>query len=346
MKLLLITQTVDRDDTDLGFFHTWIKKIAGQVDTLTVICLKKGDYDFPLNVNVLSLGKEEGTSRFVYLFRFYRYIFSERKHYDHVFVHMNPEYLILGGFFWRLSRKKVLLWYTHKAVNFKLRLAEKIATKIFTASKESFRLPSKKVEVLGHGIDVDLFSNISDTRKNNSVRLMCVGRISLVKDLETVILGFHKVVEKHPERALVLDIIGEPITVADQEYKKVLEELIQRLNLSDKLRFIGGKKYHEMAKEYAASDILVHTSKTGSMDKVVLEALASGLRVISSSEAYEGFDGLLERFPANNSGALFITLEKMLSADILTRNQKAVEFIESHFSLDRVLTRIVAYFDS
>ena len=345
MKLLIITQTVDRNDHNLGFFHTWIKKIAGQVEQLTVICLRKGDYDLPSNVKVLSLGKEDRVSRLAYIFRFYHYIFSERKHYDDVFVHMNPEYVILGGLFWRLSKKKILLWYTHKSVNFRLRLAEKLATKIFTASKESFRLSSKKVEVTGHGIDVDFFSSALHTQERKSLRFMCVGRISLVKDLETVILAFHKMKKGSHEFSVTLDIIGEPITTADREYKNVLEELIQKCDVSDTVHFVGGRTYTEMAKEYARSDVLIHTSRTGSVDKVVLEALASGLQVITSSEAYGALGDMVERFPANSPEALSVALEKSLSAGILTRNQKAASFVKSHFSLDRILNRIVAYFE-
>lgn len=344
MKLLLITQTVDRNDHNLGFFHTWIKKIAGQVEKLTVVCLRKGDYDLPSNVTVLSLDKEDHVSRLVYMFRFYRYIVSERKNYDHIFVHMNPEYVILGGLFWRLSKKKILLWYTHKAVNFRLRLAEKFATKIFTASAGSFRLPSEKTEVVGHGIDVDFFSNALHTQERKSLRFICVGRISPVKDLETVILAFHKMTKGPHELPVTLDIIGEPITPADREYKKVLEELIRKCNLSDTVHFVGGSAYAEMAKEYARSNMLIHTSRTGSVDKVVLEALASGLHVLTSSEAYGALGDMVQRFPANSPEALSAALEKSLSAGILTRNQKAFEFVKNRFALDQVVDRIVAYF--
>lgn len=58
MRLLIVTQKVDRDDDLLGFFHQWICEFAKHCDFVTVICLEKGEYALPANVRILSLGKE------------------------------------------------------------------------------------------------------------------------------------------------------------------------------------------------------------------------------------------------------------------------------------------------
>ena len=111
MRLLITTQILDKNDTNLGFFHTWIEKLAAKVEQVYVICLKKGNYDLPKNVTVMSLGKEQGSvSSLKYAIRFYRCLWGLRGKYDNVFVHMNPEYTILAGWYWRLTGKKVLLW--------------------------------------------------------------------------------------------------------------------------------------------------------------------------------------------------------------------------------------------
>ena len=147
MKLLILTQKVNKNDAILGFFHRWIEEFSKHCDKLTVICLKKGEYDLPDNVKVLSLGKEGGVSRLKYIFRLYKYIWQERKNYDFVFVHMNVEYVVLCGILCKLLRKKIGLWYMHKSVTWKLRLAEKLSNTIFTATKESFRLKSDKLKI-------------------------------------------------------------------------------------------------------------------------------------------------------------------------------------------------------
>jgi hypothetical protein len=123
MKLLICTQTVDSQDSNLAFFVRWIEEFAKHVDSVTVICLQKGAYDLPANVKVVSAGKERGTPRIVRWFTILRYCITLRNSYDTVFVHMNPEYLLLAGWLWRLWGKKTALWYTHASVDTKLRIA-------------------------------------------------------------------------------------------------------------------------------------------------------------------------------------------------------------------------------
>jgi hypothetical protein len=157
MKLLICTQKVDSEDPILGFFHEWINEFAEHCEKLIIICLEKGESDLPENVQVLSLGKEEGINSFKYIFRFYKYIWKYRQNYNAIFVHMNPEYICLGGIFWRIWRKKVSLWYMHRKVDLKLKFAEKLTNMVFSGTKASFKLKIKKLKVTGHGIDLDIF---------------------------------------------------------------------------------------------------------------------------------------------------------------------------------------------
>ena len=76
--------------------------------------------------------------------------------YDIVFVHMNPEYIVIAGTLWRLMSKKIALWYMHKSVNLKLRIAV-FSQILFYRVCRGFRLPTKKLHVMGHGIDTDFF---------------------------------------------------------------------------------------------------------------------------------------------------------------------------------------------
>lgn len=79
MKLLICTQTVDREDPVLGFFCSWIAEFAKRCEKVTVICLKEGAHTLPNNVVIYSLGKERGaTSRLKYATRFWKLIRRER----------------------------------------------------------------------------------------------------------------------------------------------------------------------------------------------------------------------------------------------------------------------------
>lgn len=344
MKLLVITQKVDKDDSNLGFFHVWLQKLSEQVDHLYVICLQEGSNTLNKDkVTILSLGKETGASKLKYVWRFYKHIWKLHSSYDGVFVHMNPEYAILGGPFWRLWRKKVLLWYTHKAVNARLWLAEKFVTKIFTASKESFRLPSKKVEVAGHGIPVEMFAEQREKLLPPDFCLLSVGRITPSKDLETTVRGTAEIQKQISN--ILLSVVGESVTLSDQKYKEKILVLSQELGVRFGIRD-GKRRYEEMPGIFQRYHLLVHTSNTGSMDKVVLEALAAGRFVVTSSEAYQHLDGsgFVFWFPSGDYQELAKTIEKIYKDGIVVPNQKAIEYVRKNHNLDMLIGKILAYF--
>ncbi|MFA5987825.1 MAG: glycosyltransferase family 4 protein, partial [Candidatus Paceibacterota bacterium] len=289
-KILICTQKVDRKDPILGFFHRWIEEFAKSCDRVTVICLQKGEYNFPKNVEILSLGKEGGRSRLKYLFNFYKYIWEKRKDYDAVFVHMNPEYIILGGLPWKVMGKRITLWYAHGKVNLKLRVAEKITDVAFASSASGFRLNSKKLKIVGQGIDTNVFfpSDFCGTGKNGNGQKKIVfgnvGRISKAKHIDEMVDSVSKALADVNWR---LDIVGEAVTKEDGEYFSALKEKYVDLIKNERVRFLGTKTQAELPDFYRSLNFFVNFGGTGSMDKVALEAMACGAPVVSSNEAYK-----------------------------------------------------------
>lgn len=284
MKLLILTQKLDKSDPILGFFHRWVEEFSKHCDQVIVICLEKGEYNLPANVAVHSLGKEAGESRFKYIFNFYKLIFQERKNYETVFVHMNPEYVVLGGWLWRAWHKKIILWYTHKAVNLKLKLAAILAHKIFTASRSSFRLNNSKVLATGHGIDTEFFKPA--TRADNSIfNIVCVGRFSRIKNQLKLLEIFSRILPKI-EKPIMLNFIGPALAVADKKYLQQAKDFAAVQHLENKVKFSGAVAPANLPIFYQAANLLVNLSQTGSLDKDVLEAAACGLAVLTSNEAY------------------------------------------------------------
>lgn len=274
MKLLIVTQAVDADDPVLGFFVRWIEEFAKHVEHIEVICLKEGKHALPRSVRVHSLGKEHGAaSRAAYAWRFLSLAWRLRRDYDTVFVHMNPEYLVLGGLFWRLWHKPIALWYMHKSINLKLRIAELFVNKIFTASRESFRLPSRKLHVMGHGIDTDFFSPDSSVARGDW--MLSVGRLMPSKRHDLVIRAA-------AQEGKELRIAGEGSEHAN------LEALAHSLNANT--HFLGGLTQTALRNEYRTANVFLHTSETGSLDKVVLEALACGLPVRTNDPALKALE--------------------------------------------------------
>ncbi len=291
-KLLIVTQAVDAGDSVLGFFVRWIEEFAKNAEHIDVICLQEGKHDsLPANVRVHSLGKEKGAPRFArrttYALRFLSLAWRLHRDYDAVFVHMNPEYVVLGGPLWRTLGKRVGLWYVHRSVNLKLRIASFFSQNIFTASPEGFQLKTPKLHVVGHGIDTAAFR--APVRPfGTPARIVSVGRITPIKNLDTLIEAVALLNERGIEATATL--IGMPARPSDAAYLESLKALAQERGIADKIRFAGSVPHAAMPEQYRAFDLSVNLSPKGGMDKAVLESMAAGLLVIVSNE---GFAGLL-----------------------------------------------------
>ncbi len=259
MKLLVCTQAVDSGDPVLGFFVRWLEEFSKHCEQVTVICLRKGSYELPRNVRVFALG---GTNKTTRAYKLLKGVAQFRNNYDAVLVHMNPEYLVAAGWLWKLLGKKTALWYTHKQVDLKLCIATLFADTVLTASEASFRLPSSKVKVMGHGIDTDFFS--PDLGVLRVGHLLSVGRLMSAKR--------HDLAIREAARA------GRELRIAGEgPERKNLETLANELGA--RVQFLGPLTQVQLRDEYRKAGTLIHRSETGSLDKVVLEALACGLPV-------------------------------------------------------------------
>jgi len=343
MNLLILTQKVDKNDAILGFFHSWILEFAKNYEKVTVICLYEGEHNLPNNVKVLSLGKEKGVSKITYLYNFYKFIFQERKNYDKVFVHMNQIYIILGGLFWKLSGKEIGLWYAHGSIPFGLRIATKITNYIFTSTESGFRINSKRKRVVGQGIDVSSFKPSDLKINSDTFNIVTVGRISPVKDLETLIKAINLIKNDIPVR---LNIIGEIILGKDRNYKKNLEQKIKEMDLGTIVTFVGSVPNNRLVDYLRKNDLFVNTSHTGSLDKTVLEAMATGLPVLNCNEALLDVFGDLKgelMFPKRDFEALSVKMRNMSNNGVEYRNKlgsKLRDIVVKNHSTENLIKKI------
>lgn len=332
MKLLIVTQVLDKHHPILGFFHRWVEEFAKHCEKVTVICLQKGEYKLPDNVDVYSLGKEVGKSRLAYLFTFYKLIWKHRHEYDNVFVHMNQIYVILGAPLWRALKKKVGLWYAHGSVTPSLTWAEKMTNVVFTCTAESFRIKSYKVVVTGHGIDTNHF-NIKTGEKIYD--LVTVGRITKTKNLAELIEIISRVRESYD---VSLSIIGSALTAEDKTYEADLKQYVTSKNLSDKVTFIGNVTQGDLPKYLNRAKIFVTAAKNGSLDKAMLEAMACGLAVVSLAEGSTSL-------PLGSAQVIdrdgFVTeVKKVLESHKYTNEQYANFVLQKH-SLQTLVPKIL-----
>ncbi|MES3031609.1 MAG: glycosyltransferase family 4 protein [Patescibacteria group bacterium] len=308
MKLLVFTQKIDLDDPGLSFFHEWVRELSLHFESVIVICLYRGRYNLPENVHVLSLGKETGASRFKYLKNFYSYIWKHRKEYDKVFVHMNQEYILLGGAFWKLWGKKIYMWRNHHAGSWLTDLASTFCTKVFCTSRFSYTAKYKKTEIMPVGVPLLQFAHQEKTERIPQ-SLLFLARIAPIKKPDLFIDALMNLRGRFPK--LTGNIYGDPLP-EDASYYEQLKRRVTDAHGDSYITFHKGVPNTETPTLYGSHEFFVNLSSSGMYDKTIFEAMASGCLVIASNENLRGqiHDDCI--FKDKDLPELIMKLEKML----------------------------------
>lgn len=272
MQLLFITQKINEKDDDLAFVTLWIKEFINQGASVSVICLEKGDFDnsFP----VFSLGKEKGFGKIKRIYIFLKLIFSLK--YDRVFVHMNPEYVTLGGWYWFLARKPVYLWYTHYTTHIHLWLSGILCRRMFAATPQS--LPqyegSPKKTIVGHGIDMNYWEkDIPKKVTASPFNLVSVHRICRSKRLELGILAL-----KHLPEEYTLTVYGRDV---EKDYYAELNNLVKKEGLEKRVTFKGPVPMGDLKNIYPSYRLMINMARE-TIDKTMLEGMVFGIYPITT----------------------------------------------------------------
>lgn len=285
-RLLLFNLRTDVDDTALGFTTAWINALAPQWKSIDVLTLHAGRLELAENVTVHSAGREHGYGRWRMLARFYRLAISVVVHRrpDVCFAHMTP---LFASLFWPVRKifgVPLLLWYAHGSVTRELKIAERLADRCVTSTLAGFRLPSAKLAVLGQGVDVSRFRPLPRAAPDYERTVLCLGRVTAAKHVDEAIRALALVRQQWPD--LRLRIVGGPVTRADEEYAREITELVDTLELADAVQLVGPVPFRRIAEQYSAGGLFLNLGSTGSLDKAILEAMASGCIPISRNDAF------------------------------------------------------------
>ncbi len=335
MRLLIFTQKVNKNDSVLGFFHTWITEIAKRTESVTVICLGKGDFDLPKNVMVYSLGKEAGISKLSLLRNLYKYLFLVRGSYDKVFVHMNQEYVLFAGLYWKLKNIPVYMWRNHPRGNILTRMAVSLSTKIFCTSKASFSARFKKTVIMPAGIDTNIFKPSEEViRKKYSVCM--VGRISPIKHVQLALEAINKLVSSGFQ--ISLNIIGSP-TNKDLQYYDSLKKYVAEHNLSNSISFSPAVTFDKLSEIYNSHEICLNLTESGSFDKTIVESAACGAIPLVSNISLKDLlpkECITGRTPETVS----VSLQQLLQAHTQVEIQEKLKSFVKSQSLDTLLEKL------
>ena len=349
MKVLMLTPTVDPLDPSHGFAHTWMKRIAGQADKLSVITLVQRNPEPDREFEVYSLGiKTNRLSKWLYLNRLLLKLVPQA---DLIFTHMYPVFPVLAWPFSRLFAKPLVMWRCHNGhISLMTRLGHALVNRVVTASEESFRIRSRKVKIIGHGIDIERFSASSAPTSRGCANILSVGRISPVKDYATMIEAVSIMISEYGMDNIKLVVVGGPPPASEESYFDKIKKLAKEKGIEERVEFVGNIPYNTVPEFYHRADLFISASQTGSIDKVVLEAMASGNLIVTCNEAFFPFLGDYRSLLTFQKGEPHDLAKKVAALHSLSEGEqgKIRSFlkgtVEAEHSLDVWLPRLISVF--
>jgi len=182
-------------------------------------------------------------------------------------VRLGIDYKLLGGLF----RK---IWNRASAV---------VANSVGLRNLASQFMPELEIEVIPNGIDCDKFFLRENKEFEEPVRLLTVCRLISRKRIDMLIEAVSLVNKAGVD--VELNIAGEG------NLMNPLKELAINLGLSAKVNFMGRIPAEQIPEVYQQNDLFVMSSAHEGMSNAMLEAMASGLPIVTTR--CEGLDELI-----------------------------------------------------
>jgi polysaccharide biosynthesis protein PelF len=197
-----------------------------------------------------------------------------------------------------------------------------------------FAAPRERTRVIHHGLEVSRYPDLT-TQVQSVPKIVWLGRIDPLKDLETLLSAFWQVKQVVPDARL--ELFGP---VVNAPYFLNLQEQIQQLGLAEAVTFAGSVS--ESFEAFNKGDVVVSSSKSEGFPLTLLEAVACGKAVVATNAG--GVKELLGNagrvVPAGSSAALAGALIDVLHHpdERLKLAQKARERAKT-FTLEKMLAR-------
>ncbi|WP_293744039.1 glycosyltransferase [uncultured Pedobacter sp.] len=271
------------------------------------------------------------------------------KNFDVVHVHLFPSlyWVAIAKFLFRL---KVPLLFTEHSTNnrridhliFRMidRLIYRFYNGVFAITPavklklvEQLNYDTNHCHVVYNGIDVEAFKNAIPYPKSeffedpNAVLLIQTSRFQREKDQKTVI----KALALLPNRFKLL-------LVGDGELKAECVELVSRLNLKERVLFLGVRA--DIPNLIKTADVVVQSSNWEGFGLTAVEGMAAGKPVVASN--VNGLNAIVESY-----GLLFNARDEQMLASCVEQLMTDPEFYREtakkcaqradHFGLDKML---------
>lgn len=135
-------------------------------------------------------------------------------------------------------------------------------------------MPQLKIEVIPNGVDTERFYPAEKRGLERPIKLLTVSRLIERKRIDLLIRAVSQT--KKLDLDVQLNIAGEG------NLKEKLARLADELNVTDQVIFMGRVPAEQMPQLYRNNDIFVMSSIHEGMSNAMLEAMASGLPIVTT----------------------------------------------------------------
>ncbi len=135
-------------------------------------------------------------------------------------------------------------------------------------------MPSVSINIIPNGVELDKFYPAQEKKESDMLRLLTVGRLSVTKRVDMLIDAVAKL-HKDGCKLHMTIVGGGPM-------EQQLKQTVRQSGLNGVVEFTGRINSEDIPHIYRQNDIFISASKLEGMSNAMLEAMASGLPIITT----------------------------------------------------------------
>ena len=199
---------------------------------------------------------------------------------------------------------------------------------------EHYNIPLSKLSLINNPCDIKRIQNkISKSKKDiyfssEKINLLSVGALTNQKGFDLLINAISKI----KDNRFHLTIIGEG------PEKQILKDLVDKLNISNKINFVGFKNNPYTYMHHA--DLFILSSRYEGFPNVVLESLACGTAVVAYDSpgdlnkiVYDGINGFLVKYLSIDDLAKTIVKASKTKFDLMDVQNSVID----RYSINKII---------
>jgi glycosyltransferase involved in cell wall biosynthesis len=146
-----------------------------------------------------------------------------------------------------------------------------------------------------------------------------------------------------------LRLFGAPHTPEDVGYEESLKRLAHRRGVDDQVSFDGPVSFPEVPAAYHVGGLFLNLSETGSIDKAILESMASGCIPVSRNASYAAIarendlDWLVPDQGANGVADCILRVFERPVDERSAIAERLREIVVEQHSLDQLADSVIAH---